>query len=177
MQPRLDAVVICSEDTPSHFVRPSIDSVEVAAARAGNVNVVVSKGVPGHIGNARRNALDLCKSEYVCFVDDDDLVLPNAFTCLDRHYDSAPSAIHAREIRLLHNGRLQMFNARHHLTAYRRDCLERVDFSKYAAYDKQACHNATDFAAVDELSWVYVWRVYLSKGAALRTRRIEELRI
>jgi hypothetical protein len=165
----LDVLITVSESTPRHFVSECRRSVRVAAEFAQYpVNVIEVPGVPGHIGQAMLGGLAKSTAPYIAWIDDDDFVLPNAFTCLERHFTATPSAICAREIQLLANGSLRPVNRRHHLTAFRRDVVDTVDLANFPGHGNVALHNAARSGAVDELSWVYVWRRRRSPGMAVR---------
>lgn len=167
----LDVLITISESTPRRFVSECKRSVHVAAGLAQYpVNVIEVPGVPGHIGQAMRAGLMKSTASYVAWVDDDDMVLPNAFTCLERHFSEEPSAICAREIQLLANGMLHPVNRRHHLTAFHRDVVDGVDLRQFPGQPNVAIHQAARSGAVDELSWVYIWRRRRSPGMHLRSQ-------
>src|SRR5688500_12079105 len=118
----LDVLITISESTPRKFVSECKRTVRLASDLAQfPVKVIEVPGVPGHIGQAMLAGLSKSKAPYVTWVDDDDMVLPNAFACLDRHFAQQPTAICAREIQLFSNGMLYPVNRRHHLTAFHRD--------------------------------------------------------
>jgi len=165
----LDVITIISETTPKGFVEEARRSVRAASELCTvPLNIVETPGVPGHIGQAMRNGLAQCRGDYVAWVDDDDFVLPNAFSCLERHFAVRPSAICAREIRLLANGMLRPQRMRHHLTAFRRDVLDAAPLESFAAFPNVQLQKIVSDSAVDELSWVYVYRLRMSAGLALR---------
>lgn len=164
----LDVIVTVSDSTPRPYVRECLATVKVAASIAGYpVQVHQVPGYPGHIGKAMANALVQCSNPWVAWVDDDDFVLPNAFSCLRRHMDGNWDAIAAREIQLLANGTWAPQNRRHHLTAFRRSAILCVDLSLYPSFPNVALHNATPNAAQEE-SWVYVYRRRRSPASYLR---------
>lgn len=172
----LDVLITVSETTPHNFVNECRRSVRVAADLASyQVNVIEVPGVPGHIGQAMLNGLARSTAPYVAWVDDDDFVLPNAFSCLEHHFDARPSAICAREIRLLANGRLIPTEGRHHLSAWSRDVLDASDLAScparpYAPVFKEAMRGTI----TDELSWVYVYRIRLSAALQLRAQHRDQ---
>jgi hypothetical protein len=169
----LDVLITVSESTPRRFVTECQRSVRVAAAQAAySVRVIEVPGVPGHIGRAMRNGLMKSTAPYVAWVDDDDFVAPNAFSCLTPHYAASPSAIYAREIRLLANGSLLPSMHRHHLTAFNREAISSVPLDTLHSAPNLALYEATQRGAVDELSWVYFWRVYRSAGSQLRSHGV-----
>jgi hypothetical protein len=165
----LDVLITVSESTPRNFVTECRRSVRVAADLAQYpVNVIEVPGVPGHIGQAMLGGLAKSTAEYVAWVDDDDFVLPNAFTCLERHFAAKPAAVCAREIRLLANGRLVPMHHRHHLVAFRRDVVDSVPLREFKAFTNLALYRAAGTSVIDELSWVYIYRLRRSGGMALR---------
>lgn len=167
----IDVIVTISESTPRSFVNECLSTVRVAALRSAvQVDVIEVAGVSGHIGQAMLNGLARSTADYVAWVDDDDFLLPSAFSCLERHLPARPAAICAREIHLLANGRLIPVDRRHHLTAYRRDAIELVPLQDYPATPNVALLKHVDAEAVDELSWVYVYRRRLSAASALRAK-------
>lgn len=159
-----------SNDTPRSWVNECRHSVRAAIERcAYSIRAIEVPGLPGHIGHAMMNALKHSSADYVAWVDDDDFVLPNAFTCLERHFTARPTAICARECNLLANGRLVPQKYRHHLTAWRRDFLDTMPLMDHPAYTLVSMFRALSMTdAVDEWSWVYVRRIRRSGGMTLR---------
>lgn len=165
----LDVITIVSAGTPRAWVNECRRSIAQARTYCADwVNAIETPGVPGHIGAAMLGGLARGSADYVCFVDDDDFVLPNAFTCLERHFAAQPTAICAREIQWLATGSLLPVDRRHHLTAFRRDIIDTVDLMKFPGHPNVALQNAASNGAVDEMSWVYVWRRRRSPAMALR---------
>lgn len=168
----LDVITIVSDTTPRQFVTECRASIQRAIAQCPYpVNAIETPGVPGHIGQAMAAGIAASSAEYIAFVDDDDFVLPNAFACLERHFDRKPTAICAREIAWLANGRIVPSDRRHHLTAFRRDIVEAAALEANPATPNVDLHAAAAAQVVDELSWVYVHRIYRSAGMKLRGAR------
>ena len=167
----IDVITIISEETPKHWVGESIRSVKVAADFADGVNIIHSDGVKNHIGKAVSNSLKKSTAEYICFVDDDDMVLPNAFRVMEKHIPNQPSTVFAREFHLLSNGRIRIPNRRHHLAMYHRDILSSISFEEHAVNIPvlmiEAAEKEED--VYDEMSWVYIYRIYRSKAMAIRS--------
>jgi hypothetical protein len=164
----LDVYTIISQGTPRDYVDSCRDSIARAVAQAPfPVTVIEVPGVPGSIGQARANCMQRGSSPYVTWVDDDDYVLPESFNCLARHFIAQPCAIYAREIELLANGRERRNFRRHHLSVFHRAAIAPVALADYPAAPNQPLHDITA-DGVDELSWVYVHRIYRSAGMALR---------
>ena len=169
----LDVITIISETTPRAFVRQSLDSVRVAANLASfDVSCIRAPGVPGHIGQALREGLNRSSAPWVCFVDDDDFVLPNAFECLAGAFASEPAAICARELHLFANGYLTPARRRHHLTVYRADVAQRLPLQRMPNFTPFIGHAqaAARGLIVDVLNWVYVYRRRLSAGLQVRAQ-------
>lgn len=167
----LSVITTISADTPAAWLSQCRASIKVAAATAGfPVEVVEVPGVPGNIGQARADGLAKSTQPWVCWVDDDDLVLPHAFSCLGGHFAANPTAVCAREMQLLANGILRPSQGRHHLTAYRRDVAAGVPLPEYRALPDRALLIAATPGAVDEMSWVYIYRMHRSGASALRSQ-------
>lgn len=167
----LDVITIISETTPKEWVSQCLKSVEAAAAVAEyDVNYIQVAGVPGHIGRAAYSGLVLGIAPWVCWVDDDDYVLSDAFYCLQEHLDKPVEAIYAREIRLLANGIRMPVKGRHHLTAFRRSFVDTIDVSSYTCAYNEALHKAVTYS-IDELAWVYVRRMRVSEAMKLRAKQ------
>jgi hypothetical protein len=164
----LDVLITISESTPRHYVEECRRSVSVAASQAGYpVNVIEVPGVPGHIGQAMANGFARTMAPYVTWVDDDDFVLPPAFACLQRHFDRRPQAIVTRELHWHDNGtRMTPFPGRHHLTVFRRDAVREEWFSEPVDIRRHVLVEGLD--VIDELSWVYVYRIHDSAARRLR---------
>lgn len=167
----IDVITIIDKRTPRVWITDCIQSINRAKDRCGSIrNTIQTPGVEGHVGQAISNGLKKAKAEYVCFVDDDDLVLPNAFTCLEPYLEKRLAAVFAREFHLLANGRIIMANRRHHLSLYRRDVLESIDFTSLPVNTAPAMIREAESAGPveDEFSWVYLYRVYKSKAMEIR---------
>ncbi len=171
----LDVITVVSDSTPRGYVQECRHSVRRAAELAGYaVNIIETPGVPGNIGLAMQGGLPLGSAPWVCWVDDDDFVLPNAFRCLARHLTLKRTvAVFAREIAALANGRLVPHAHRHHLTAFRRTLLEDMPMGDYATRTSMHMRQFAEAAGetIDELSWVYVYRIWRSAHARLLERR------
>lgn len=172
---KIDVITVISPGTKKGYVNQSITATKVAADHSTAVGkIITSDGVPNNIGLAFKNGLKTSTAEYVCWVDDDDLVLPNAFACLERHLASQPAAIFAREIHLYANGHLAFADPkrRHHLTIYRRDVVDRMplqDYPKFTTQSKiQFVEKNFGHDLIDEYSWVYLYRKYNSAGFYVR---------
>jgi hypothetical protein len=166
---RLDVITIVSASTPASYLNECRRSVRMAADHAGfPVTLIESPGVPGSVGAAMVRSLGTSASPYVAWVDDDDFVWPNAFACLRKHFDRQPSAICAREISWLANGRLVPCHHRHHLTAFHRDIIEGVPLIDHPAFTLPPLLAKAGERVVDELSWVYVHRIRMSEAHKVR---------
>lgn len=164
----LDVIVTVSDSTPSAWVKQSIASVHEAINQCKfPVTFHRVPGVPGNIGTAMKNGLAECSNPWVSWVDDDDWVTPDAFTCLEKHFGTDADAICAREVHVLANGRTRKVDRRHHLTAYRRSAILGVDLDQYPAHPNTMLMTVTP-NVVHEMSWVYMYRIRRSPGLTLR---------
>lgn len=167
----LDVITMVSESTPVDYVRECRQSIAQAAALCPfPLTIIESAGVPGHIGQAMANSLERSRQPYVCWVDDDDAVLPNAFACLAAHLAAQPTAICAREIHRMANGTWKANDHRHHLTAFRRDIVSATGLTRFCALPNLALHKNAGDGIADERSWVYLYRVRVSAGMQLRAQ-------
>lgn len=166
----LDVLVTVSDSTPPDYLEECRRSLAVAAKLVDYpVRVLEVPGVPGHIGEAMWCGFAETTAPFVTWVDDDDFVLPAAFTCLKKHWAKAPEIICTRELHLSENG-VRPYQERHHMMVFRRDVLEKNAATWFApASGINRCtlsKQCTD--VVDELSWVYVYRIWNSPGRKLR---------
>lgn len=165
----LDVIITVSPITNPEWVKQCIGSVKEAMDLASyKINLIQAPAVPGHLGKAMHGGLVQGTNPYVVWVDDDDFVLPNAFTCLERHFEARPTAVCAREVQLLNNGRMIPTKGRHHLSAWRRDVVESVPLLDRPGRPYELIYKAAWDGIVDELSWVYVYRKYLSQALKVR---------
>jgi hypothetical protein len=165
----LDVLITVSETTPKEFVEQCRASVHVAALAADfPIRVIETPGVPGHIGQAMARGFEQTSAPYVAWVDDDDFVLPPAFACLAKHFAAQPQAIYTRELHWWNSDQITPYHQRHHLAAFRRDVIDpAVWFAKRAGI-RRGVFLGNELQAVDEPSWVYVYRIRESAGRALR---------
>lgn len=171
----IDVITVVSDTTKKGWVNQCLRSVESASQNSDLVRRhIISPGVTGNIGLAFKNSLITSTSDYVCWVDDDDFILPNAFTCVEHHFRDSPAAIFAREIHLYANGHISIGQEtrRHHLTIYRRDVIDQMPLEDYPKFTTQSKINYVEqnfpYLLVDELSWIYVYRKYNSAGFYVR---------
>lgn len=171
----LDIIITISKDTPTEWVDQCYESCTDAAFLAGYpVGVILAKGVPGHIGRAMAGGLARATAPYVAWVDDDDYVVADAFSCLHAALLQGPAAVFARETSLLANGRLIKNNERHHLNVYQRDAILDVDLEQYPAIPNVALYRATEkLPVIDVMEWIYVRRRRMSGGMRLRATMTE----
>lgn len=171
----LDVHVIISSDTPRAWVTRCVSSIRLAMGRAGFPMALHQvDGRRGHIGAGR--ALGYAQGDYpwVTCVDDDDLVLPNAFADMAPCFRHNVDAVGTLEIEM-RNDSFRTGGHRHHLTAYRRSAL--IDHSAWAC-----CGDVAQVRAIADGRWRdvpnpgYLWRVYEgSKARALRHANPDEL--
>lgn len=171
----LDVVVTVSESTPMEWVDECLASIAEAARVAPfKVTAITVPGVPGHIGQAMSNGLAAVTAEYMCWVDDDDYVLPHAFSCLAPALDAKAPVICAREVELYANGYREKCNARHHLTAYQTSWVRQHDLTPFRSIPGVALLKRFPENTVDVLEWVYMRRVRISDGMRLRGQYLQE---
>lgn len=165
----LDVITIHSTDTPTGWFNRCARTIKEAAAAAPfPVNHIVVPGVPGNIGQAMHDGLGQSAGSYVAWVDDDDFVLPNAFTVLTDAMKREPNAVCARELQLHANGNVMPFAGRHHLTAWRRDLFARADLPSFPAFPLPHLFELAGDSMEDVMAWVYIRRIRVSGGANLR---------
>jgi hypothetical protein len=171
----LDCHIIVSHDTRPEWVSQCIGSVRIAAEHAGfPVNIHQVPGIPGHIGKARSAGYALGDHPYVTCVDDDDCVLPHAFSQMANALRSGVSAVCTPE-QTLQNGHLSPGAPRHHLIAYRRELL--IDHTQWPSCGDVAQMHVIGADAVDMPSPAYVHRLYMdSKARVMRRANLDELR-
>ena len=171
----IDVHIIVMPDRRRDWAEQCLDSVSDAAALAGfPVYGHVVEGVPGHIGKARAAGYALGDQPYVTFVDDDDYVLPHAFSQMADALRAGVSAVCTPEL-TLQNGQYRRGADRHHLIAYRRDGV--IDHAAWVCCGDVAQMRAigSDALALPEPG--YVHRLYMdSKARCLRRHHLDELR-
>jgi hypothetical protein len=171
----LDVLITISENTPKEWVEQCLYSVLVASKRAPYaVQAHQVPGVPGHIGRAMKNGLQRTTKNYVCWVDDDDYVLPEAFVCMAHAFSSKPVAVCAREIELYANGSIEVCNSRHHLTAYSTSWAKQFDLELFRAIPNVLLLNSLPEDVIDIPEHVYVRRVRASGALALRATHMQQ---
>lgn len=167
----VDIVVIVSPDTKKQWVNQSISSAKTAInmADAYKLNLVIAEGIPGSSSKAIKSAVQKSKADYICFIDDDDYALPNAFTSTLCRIKEEPAAIFPREIHYsVCNGLFSYNEQRHGMGIYRRDVLEsqKIDTEPtvyLASYATEEYGNI-----IDIMQWVYIHRIYDSKCRKIR---------
>lgn len=172
----LDVHVLVSKDTPKDWSKSCLSSLRLAARRAPfAVSIHEIAGVPGHIGKGRAKGYAMGFYPWVTCVDDDDLVLPDAFLNLASHLETEKSAISVQEVEI-RQGVFRQGGKRHHLNLYRREVL--IEHSEWPC-----CGDVAQIARISESEWLdteingYVWRVYTtSKARLMRLADPAELR-
>lgn len=170
----LDCHVIVAHDTPHAWVRECIESINVAVACAGfDVQVYMAPYVDGHVGLARAGGYALGSHPYVTCVDDDDYVLPHAFSQMKDALASNATAVCTPE-QTLQNGHFRRGAKRHHLIAYRRARI--IDHTQWPCCGDVAQMRALGPHVIDLPTPAYVHRLYMqSKARVLRRTRLDEL--
>lgn len=168
----IDVHILLHPDTPYAWSRLCLSSVRIAIKNAGfPVELHTLAAVLGHIGRGRAQGYAMGNYPYVTCVDDDDFVLPHAFAQMRDALELSPSAICTPEI-LLQNDTFSPGRARHHLIAYRRECI--IDHAPWPC-----CGDVAQIHAVanwhDLLQPAYVHRVYESRARVMRRTHQDEL--
>lgn len=151
--------------------RQCVSSITQAARRAGfPVAIHQLHGVQGHIGLGRAKGYAMGVYPWVACVDDDDIVLPDAFLNMRPGLESSAKAVSTAEIEL-RNDMFRQGSQRHHLIAYRREYV--IDHTKWPSCGDVAQWNAVQIDAWYDVPQVgYIWRVYPESAA--RTMRHED---
>jgi hypothetical protein len=128
-------------------------------------------GVPGHIGLAMHAATFQGTAPYVAWVDDDDLVLPNAFSAVRAGLRTDPAAVFARELRVMANGHVFPYAHRHHLSVYRRDIVQSAPLAEVRSIPNLVLQQRAEQLGpcVDLDEWVYIRRMRVSAASGLRS--------
>jgi hypothetical protein len=165
----LDVLVTILPSTPSAWVETALASVSEAAREAPfTVNTIRVPGVPGHVGQAMMDGLQLSTAEYVAWVDDDDWVLPRAFSVLTDALAQQPIAVCAREMWVYANGYETPFTERHHLTAWNSPWAKAQDLSLFRATPLLCLLKRLPSDVIDVYDTVYMHRKRRSPAQALR---------
>jgi hypothetical protein len=165
----LDVHVLVSRDTPQPWVSQCISSVRVAARLAPfPVDVHIVQGSPGHIGCGRTVGYALGSHPRVTCVDDDDIVLPEAFCAMAGALAGWHRAISVRELEM-RNDAFRVGGNRHHLSVYRREDI--IDHAGWAN-----CGDVAQTWSIPDADWhdlpdiAYIHRVYETSKARLMRR-------
>lgn len=170
----LDVHVLTLDSSRKDWLRECLESIQVAIERCPfAVNLHLVQGIEGHIGIGRDKGYALGDHPFVTYVDDDDYVLPHAFSQMAEALKCAPMAMSTPE-RIERNGYPLDGRQRHHLIAYRRDQI--IDHKPWVC-----CGDVRQMLAISEHAWVdletpaYVHRVYESKARLMRRAHQDEL--
>jgi glycosyltransferase involved in cell wall biosynthesis len=167
----LDVLVTVSKDTPEEFVQVSKNSVDAAVKKACYpIQVITVPGVPGHVGQAMMNGLKLSTAKYVCWVDDDDWVVPRAFAILTDALATEPTAVCTHEMRTYKNGHQERFGGRHHLVAFKAAWIKDQDLTPFKATPLTYLMKHLPNDVIDIPDPVYFYRI--RQSSALKLRRL-----
>lgn len=179
----LDVHVLTLPSTRPDWQRQCLESVHAAAALAGDaVKVHVIPGVPGNLGKARADGYAAGTAPWKCYADDDDVVLPHAFTTLLRYLDRDVAAIFPREY-VEQNGRRHAKTLqRHHLWPVRADLAAQFDHAAWPSMPDEMLRRAAAAdprGVLDLEEVVYVHRIYSGQRcrSLRREHRDEVLRV
>jgi GT2 family glycosyltransferase len=163
----LDVIITRSDDTPGRWVKQAFDSVQAAIKAAPfPVTLIKVPGVPGHIGEAYMRGIAAATSEYLCWVDDDDFVLPQCFCSLGAVLSQSPQAVFTRQIDLHPNGWLSPRDSRSHLEILNRQWALTLDLTPFHTTPTQAIGAKAD-KGVDLMEWNYIHRLRRDKDPIL----------
>jgi glycosyltransferase involved in cell wall biosynthesis len=164
----LDVCVVISSETNGDWVAQCLSSIDIASKKANyTVNLHTTPGIAGNIGQARNNVVLLGTAPYVTFIDDDDYVLPNAFSILEPIFSNNPVAIYTAEDVLNIDGSVTYGGVGHHMAVYSRDFL--IDYTLWPCFENLAQNNAIKgFPTTTIKDAVYVYRKYNSKARKLQ---------
>lgn len=175
----LDVHVLVLPDTRQDWQSQALASVRAAAQLADYpVHVHVVPGSREHFGLARGAGYAAGSAPWKTYIDEDDIVLPDAFQVIGRHLEGPEAAILPREYVQQNGVILAKTMRRHHLPVYRTDAIAGFDFGAWRAM--------TDVAALfqvmtdprghkDLMDHIYIHRVYASSnGRRLRTSHAGE---
>jgi glycosyltransferase involved in cell wall biosynthesis len=161
-------VHVLTGSAPKAWLDQCLASIFEARGKAPfRVDVHVLAGEAGHIGRGRAAGYAMGTQPYVTFVDDDDYLLPDAFSAMNPAIDSGVTAICSTEI-LQFTANQVVGKSRHHLTAFRRDQI--IDHTQWAACGDVAQSMCIKGDAIDLTEPTYVYRVYVDSPARLLRR-------
>lgn len=163
----IDVHILTLPTAKQSWVRQAVRSTTEAARLAGfPVEIHVLEGIAGNLGLARKKGYSLGDYEWKTFVDDDDVVLPNAFHSLRKYLDSDVDAIFPLECVEQNNQLHGYTQSRHHLPLYKRDFLDTIKWEEWpclidVAVKEEALRR--DYLDVEEI--VYIHRLYSTSSA------------
>lgn len=147
--------------------RECLRSVYHAAGFAQfDVSVHLVTAIPGDIGIGRAKGYAMGFHPYVTCVDDDDFVLPNAFSQMASHIGSGMALLTPEW--LDYNGRRIKGKSGHHLTVFPRDRL--IDHERWAACGDIVQNAMVRDGAVELPEAAYVHRIYPDSPARVLRR-------
>lgn len=152
-------VHILNYDPNPEFWKQCIDSVNVAVNNANYPIAIHITNGDINFGKARHEAYRLGIYPYVTFVDNDDYLLPQAFSILEPVLYQNPDAIFTRELQLGIDGKIRsVISGRHHLQIYKRSML--IDHESQGDFcDLRQLKSIKGKNCIDLLDQVYVWRI------------------
>ena len=174
----LDLHVLVRKDTPKDWLRQCFTSIHDAVANAPfPVHVHRLPAVPGHIGRARAAGYAQGTAPYVTYVDDDDYLLPDAFTKIASALAEQPDVVFPHE-QVLQNGKFCTGHVRHHLPIYRRDLI--IDHTQWGWWGDvaqiRAIERQPELKVIEVHEPVYVYRLYRkTHTAAMKAAYPDEL--
>jgi hypothetical protein len=120
----LDVHVLTLPGLPEEWEKQRRESINVAVSNSPyEVRVHEVPGIAGDFATSRSLGYSIGSFPYVTFVDDDDYVMPNAFSCLEKALYDKPDAVFTGEI-VLYKGETHYLNRRHSLAVYDRNVVD-----------------------------------------------------
>lgn len=177
--PTLDVHIALIDSVSKEWVNQCIESVNIAAKNAEyEVNVHIFDGIVDHIGKARQLGYSFGSANYMTYVDCDDYILPNAFSCLHDSLKVGADLITTGEMRLQNGHFTELTTGLFHLMVYKRDILINFDFEQYPTMvDVETKNLATvkGNTVINIPLCVYVHRMYWESGSRILSRKLRRM--
>lgn len=176
----LDVHVLTASDTPCDWQNQCLVSIRNAVKYATfPVHIHVVDAIPGNQGAARAAGYAAGTAPWKTYVDDDDIVLPDAFEILGRHLEvTDAAAVMPREYAMQNGQIITRMHRRHHLNCYRADVVQAFDFGAWKAMADLALQLSTmrdPRGVLDIDDAIYIHRLYANSGGRrLRARHPAE---
>lgn len=174
---RLDVHVLTLPQTPAEWVEERRSSLKVAVENAGfEVTIHEVPGIWGQLGKARYAGYSHGTAPFVSYVDDDDMVRPDAFKVLLDPLQRGRDAVFTYSTVLGQDKVSRKLEAPHHLCVYRRELvydpegMAVVDCEAYTWAVDIACRKAALMAGNTEIVEEAVY-LYRANGRSFPVRK------